>query len=301
MGSGSWSDKDFVTYSCSLGRTVDLATGSVTGTYSNQEIFRATKISEDLNPYKAVRECRDTIEHPNTVPVILALDVTGSLGDTAVEVAKTLNVVITELYKSVKDLEIMIMGIGDMAYDHSPLQVSQFESDIRIAEQLDKLYFEFGGGGNEYESYSLAWYFALNHTKIDAIEKRGKKAIIITMGDEKLNPYIPKRGYRSSFVEDLGDTLQDDVSTKDLYTDVKDKFDCYHIHVDHKENYGGYSFDNVKDSYINIIGEDHLYHADINSISSVITNIVTMAANSMNCVTTPEINVTRSESGEIVW
>lgn len=89
----------------------------------------------------------------------------------------------------------MIMGIGDLAYDGCPIQVSQFESDIRIAEQLDKIYFEFGGGGNSFESYTAAWYFGSRHTKLDCLN-RGKKGIIITMGDEQLNPYLPLKGRR---------------------------------------------------------------------------------------------------------
>lgn len=306
MGCGSWSDKAFTSYSTSMGRSVDLTTGRVTGSYTAQQMFKSSKLHESLNPYKVTRECCDTDEHPNTVPVILALDVTGSMGDASVEVAKTLNAVITELYKDVKDLEIMIMGIGDMSYDNVPLQVTQFESDIRIAEQLDRLYFEFGGGGNDYESYSLAWYFALNHTKIDAIDKRGKKAIIITMGDETLNPYIPNNGYQSSFELAIGDKLQGDIDTKQLYRDAKDKFDIYHIHVDHTSRPHN-SFDHCKESFIEILGEDHVYQSNLNSIASVIIDIVTKASKNQEetFVSTESYSsdpgLTKTESGEIVW
>lgn len=34
--------------------------------------------------------------------------------------------------------------------------MSQFESDVRIAEVLDKIYMEHGGRGNAYESYTAA-------------------------------------------------------------------------------------------------------------------------------------------------
>lgn len=50
-----------------------------------------------LDPKNVIRECCDTEEHPNTIPVILALDVTGSMGQAAVEVAKKLNVIMTKL------------------------------------------------------------------------------------------------------------------------------------------------------------------------------------------------------------
>ena len=80
------------------------------------------------------------------------------------------------LLTEVKDVEISIMAIGDLAYDSAPIQMSQFESDVRIAEHLDKVYFGGGGGGNCYESYSLAWYCGLNHAQLDCWE-RGKKAL----------------------------------------------------------------------------------------------------------------------------
>ena len=86
------------------------------------------------------------------------------MGSAAAEVAKKLNEVMTKLYEKVTDVEFLVMGIGDLAYDSAPIQASQFESDVRIAEQLDKIYFEGGGGGNAYESYTGVWYFGLKHT-----------------------------------------------------------------------------------------------------------------------------------------
>lgn len=173
MGSGSWDTRSFVSYSTSKGYGTD-SRGVVTGSYSNQEMFKAKNIDAALDPKGVIRECCDNEEHPNTLPVILALDVTGSMGQTAVEIAKRLNEIMTKLYGQIKDVEFMIMGIGDLAYDNYPIQASQFESDIRIAEQLDKIYFEFGGGGNCFESYTAAWYFGSRHTKLDCWN-RGKK------------------------------------------------------------------------------------------------------------------------------
>ena len=158
MGGGSWDKKAFVSYTTAtkLGATFDASGTSYTVRGGHQDIFKAKSLDARLNPYKVVRECRDSEEHPNTIPVILALDVTGSMGEAAVECAQELNKIITKLYDEVKDVEFLIMGIGDFAYDSYPLQASQFESDIRIAEQLDALYFEWGGGGNSYESYTSA-------------------------------------------------------------------------------------------------------------------------------------------------
>lgn len=165
MGCGTWDTDSFRSYSTSKGLATDKL-GFVTSSVSNQEMFKARDLDPALDPKDVIRECCDSDDHPNTLPVILALDVTGSMGQAAVEVAKKLNSIMTKLYENIKDVEFMIMGIGDLSCDYYPIQVSQFESDIRIAEQLDKIYFEFGGGGNMYESYTAAWYFGLHHTKI---------------------------------------------------------------------------------------------------------------------------------------
>lgn len=264
MGSGSWTRKAFSDYSTTKGMRT-LSDGSLDiKSRSAQEIYKARKLDKALNPLNVIRECRDSKEHPNTIPVILALDVTGSMGQAAVEVAAELNNIMTELYSSIKDVEFMIMGIGDFAYDVAPLQVSQFESDIRIAEQLDKIYFEFGGGGNSYESYTAAWKFAITQTDLDCWS-RGKKGIIITMGDENINPYIDANSYR----EITGVSVQGNIETVDLYEQVIEKFDVYHINVKHGQS----DWVNHK-AWKNTIGTDHYYSCEVKAVPQVIAQIV---------------------------
>lgn len=269
MGSGYWNRNSFASYSGSRGRRLR-ADGTIDGDYSAQEIFKSTNLDPALNPYKVIRECCDSDEHPNTVPVILALDVTGSMGSTAVEIAKKLNVVMTELYKNTKDVEFMIMGIGDLAYDRAPIQASQFESDIRIAEQLDKIYFERGGGGNGYESYTAAWYFALNHTKLDC-HNRGKKGLIITMGDEALNPYLPKQTL--SIV--TGDNLEKDVETTTLYMETIKKFELYHLAVIDRNSCGAHYEKAIGETFGEYLDKNHLIKINVDSVANTIIKIVT--------------------------
>lgn len=299
MGGGSWSTSDFVSYSSTRGRSVDLSTGSVTGSYSNQEMYKSTSLVKALNPYKVTRECRDTEEHPNTIPVILALDVTGSLGDASVEIAKKLNTIMTKLYESVTDIEFMIMGIGDLYCDRYPIQASQFESDIRIAEQMEQIYFEFGGGGNDSESYTASWYFGLYHTDLDCW-KRGKKGLIITIGDELLNPFLQKE----PLIKCTGDDIfQFNLETQDLYNDAKEKFDIFHIHVDHGRQR---AFNTVAPSWTKVIG-DHLIQANLDNIADKIMDIIlstTQTAVETSFDITNDIPVSKvntNENGEIVW
>lgn len=291
MGGGSWTTSAFVNYSHATNKSVSMD-GTLTAS-SHQEIFKTKNLDPALNPKNVIRECCDSAEHPNTVPVILALDVTGSMGQAAVEVAKKLNTIMTKLYDEVKDVEFMIMGIGDLAYDYHPIQASQFESDIRIAEQLDKVFFEFHGGGNSYESYTAAWYFGLKHTKLDCW-KRGKKGIIITMGDERLNPYLPIHGRHCGLASATGDSLQDDIETKDLYKDVVEKFDVYHLNVEH--GYNG-DKDNIEKSFKEYMDEKHFRNVNLDSIVNEIVDIVVSAANG---TATSATGAVRSDEG-ISW
>ena len=268
MGGGSWTKDVFATYSNSVGRTVDIS-GSIEGDYSAQEMFRQRRIAPELDPKNVIRECCDSEEHPHTKPVILALDVTGSMGGASVKVAKELNVIMTELYDKVQDVEFMIMGIGDLAYDDAPIQASQFESDIRIAEQLDKIYFESGGGGNSFESYTAAWYFGVYHCKLDCWN-RGEKGIIITLGDEALNPYLPAK----KLTKVTGDEAQGDIETSDLYKEVIQKYDVYHLAIqDRATSYERYA-DRIKSSFGKYLDEEHLKTVNMDNLANTIVNIV---------------------------
>lgn len=293
MGWGDWSASTFSLYSVTKGRGVSTDGVVTKGMSTSQDTFKAHRIDPALDPKNVVRECRDSEDHPNTVPVILALDVTGSMGQSAVEVAKKLNVIMTKLFEEVKDVEFLTMGIGDLAYDDAPIQASQFESDVRIAEQLDKLYFEGGGGGNAYESYSSAWYFGLNHTDLDCW-KRGKKGIIITIGDELLNPYLPINGTcgGAGLRRSTGDELQADVETSELYGQASEKFDIYHLHVVHG-NWSEFRKDEVRKTFLQFLPENHYRDVSLDGISDAIIDIVVATAR--------DIPATAAHDNVITW
>ena len=267
MGCGSFTTSAYACYNSSLGREYDTTTLRAS-VKSVQEAYKQTRLHPSLNPKGVIRECVNNEEHPNTIPVILALDVTGSMGNACKEVAEALGVIMVDLYKKFKDIEICIMGIGDLAYDDAPIQISQFESDIRIAEALDKVWMEHGGGGNTYESYTAAWYMGLRHTKLDC-HKQGRKGIIITMGDEALNPYLPQRELEAV----TGDSLQDDVETPDLYEEASKKFDIFHIAVDDKSSSYKYHADSINFTFGDLL-KDRLKISSINNLSQTICDCV---------------------------
>ena len=284
MGSGAWTSSAFTDYTVATRGSIDAL-----NSMNYQQIYKSKRLDDKLNPYKVIRECCDSDEHPNTIPIILALDVTGSMGSAAAEVAKKLNVIMENLYKKITDVEFLPAAVGDFSYDDAPFQAGQFESDIRVAEQMDKIYFEGGGGGNYWESYTAAWYFGLFHTRLDCWN-RGKKGIIITLGDEPLNPYLPRDVVATVF----GDNLQEDVNTDELYKKVSEKYNVYHIAINDKETSYEYHKVNATYSWTNMLGNNYKV-STIDGLANMISDIIIEAS-------TKEDSVGLVEEGEeISW
>ena len=271
MGSGRWTREKFDEYAA--GRYGVSGDELERANWKTQDVFRQKTINSLLDPRGVTRQCHDSEEHPNTLPVILALDVTGSMGRAAVKTATRLNSIMTGIFCSeeIRDVEFCVMAIGDIHYDRAPIQISQFESDIRIAEQMDAVYFEGGGGGNCYESYTAAWYMGLEHCELHCWD-RGKKGLIITMGDELPNPSLNAR----ELSRVTGDSLQADVVTEELLKEVREKYEVYHLSVDdpcssYRRNQARFDLDAA---WTKLLGKRNYRVVGINSLDKAISEIV---------------------------
>lgn len=176
----------------------------------------------------------------------------------------------------------------------------KFESDVRIAEAIDKIYMERGGGGNSYESYSAAWLFGLKQTKLDCYDKQGKKGIIITMGDEPLNPVLERHAVEGF----LGDEahVQGNVETKKLYNEASKKFDIYHISIDdHSTCYRSYK-DRIENTFGQLLG-DRAKVASIDALPNVIEACISETIAARNGSTTAVLNegAKTKPDGTITW
>lgn len=180
MGYGRWNDSDFRGYAETTNYRSAKAT--VQDVFVNRE-GKKELLFENIG----IRESRNSDANPFSTPIILGLDVTGSMGQYASQIAKDdLPELITAIIDKglTTDPHILVMGIGDpRAYDQAPGQATQFETDLRIIEQTRDLYIEGRGGGNSMEGYDLAWYFANFCTATDA-KIDGRKGFIFTFGDE---------------------------------------------------------------------------------------------------------------------
>lgn len=262
MGWGRWTTSDWDAY----------ASRTTTGR-KTAEIFANHGLDPDLDP-KGVRfrESCDSADNPEATAIIVGLDVTGSMHQVLDALArKGLNTLATAIYdrRPVPDPHVMFMGIGDVeAGDRAPLQVTQFEADIRIARQLAKIYLEGGGGGNDHESYLLPWYFAALHTKVDCALKRGRKGYLFTIGDEE--PQLRLTG--SDIAQVLG-TQAEDLSARELLAMVSRQYEVFHVMVE-EGSYFASRGDRVATAWGRLLGQRALRLSDHTKLAEVIVSAI---------------------------
>lgn len=234
MGGGSWDSTAYTTAASTrrskgvddFAYTADVRAGRASKVHATLDASVKAGPTSPLAG-QSVRESRDSVDHPESLPIAVIFDVTGSMGG----IPKVLQTKLTSLMDvilskaEVKDPQILVGAVGDSTCDRYPLQVSQFESDNRFDEALRNMILEGGGGGQRMESYALAYRFAAHHTASDAFEKRGKKGYFFTMGDEGPWPTVTKRDVKNLFDVEVAD----DETIEDLIAKASEKWEIYHI------------------------------------------------------------------------
>lgn len=232
-----------------------------------EQIF-SRSFNNAMSPFEAVRESRDSELHPNSFPVILALDVTGSMGSIPDYLVKhAFPVIMDDIMKSgIADPQVLFMGIGDHECDQAPLQIGQFESsDDLLNKWLTGLWLEGGGGANAGESYSLPWYMA-GKTMTDHFQKRGKKGVLITIGDEPVLKDIPR-----STLDALFGGQNQDMTAAQMLELAEKTYEVFHIHL--SATRAG-SLQYVKDGWKQLMGDKVKFAETKESVERVIVDII---------------------------
>ncbi len=234
---------------------------------------KTNSASADMLP-KGVkfRESRDSKEHPETLAVFVALDQTGSMGRIPeIMVREKLGTLMNTLINhGIKDAQVLFGAIGDHKSDDCPLQVGQFESGTEeLHKWLTNAYLEGNGGGQNKESYLLAWLFAGRHTSIDCLEKRNQKGVLFTIGDEASWDKVSA----SSLKDIMGYSEAEEITDKDILAEAQRSYHVFHIHV----NEGGYK-DNptIIGYWKDMLHERLIILNDYNQISEIIASTVAM-------------------------
>lgn len=210
-------------------RSVNLGYTDVTKATS--QIFKQRELHPLMDPKKfTVRECRDSELYPVTIPIIIALDETGSMGHVPRNfIAEGLPTIMTTLKEAgISGAQVCFVGVGDHKNDMGPLQVGQFEAgDEQLDKWLSSIWLEGKGGGNGSESYHLVYFFAAHMTSTDAFEKRNQKGFLFTIGDEACHPDLSKEAIE----QHIGYPVERGYSFDELYALAKARYNVYHLHI----------------------------------------------------------------------
>ncbi|MDM0037768.1 VWA domain-containing protein [Variovorax sp. J22G21] len=201
---------------------------------SGAEVFTQRATHPLMNPQGLkVRESRDNADHPNSLGIVFALDVTGSMGDIPDILARrelpTFMKLLTDC--GVTDPQLMFMAIGDANADHAALQVGQFETTAELMDQwLTRSYLEGGGGGTGEESYELAFYVLAQHTDLDCWVKRRKRGYLFMTGDE-----LPYSAVSRHQIEALiGEKLDEDIPIEEAIAAAAETYHLFFLIPDAK-------------------------------------------------------------------
>lgn len=272
MGYSRWSDDAYTNYANSTNYR----------SASREQVF-SNKVDEKLDPRnvrvgkgaRTGQQLRESIisdGNPNPTPIILALDVTGSMQGVAEQIAKQeLPKMMTQIHEQqvVSDPHVMFMAVDDVhCQGHGALQVSYFEPDLKIIEQLRKMWLVGNGGGNGSESYDLAWYFAGRYTYLENFEKTGKKGFLFTFGDESF-PFESNTAQELQTI--FGPGEYEKVKPETCLKMAQQKFQVFHVSVEK----GGYDLS----AWDRQLGANHLRirARDVGHLSEVVLNTMKIA------------------------
>lgn len=236
--------------------------------------YDAKTTKKDYDPKQIkVRESVKSASNPAPTPIIAGLDVTGSMGVVLEECRRGLGTLFDQIIKRdpVSDPHVLAMAIGDMSYDRSAVQATQFEADpVILGEQIEQLHIERGGGNNDHESYLGPWYFAMNRTSCDAFrETPPRKGYLFTVGDECPQQVLTKGEIERWF----GDQPQRDYEAKELLGLIERDWHVFHLMVaegsfmrSHKER--------VVREWTDLLGQRAILLTDVTKMAEVIISTI---------------------------
>lgn len=196
---------------------------------SGTEVFGQRNCHPLMNPRGLkIRESRDGDDHPQSLAIAFALDVTGSMGMIPELLARQELPSFMKLLGDcrIADPQVLFMAIGDATSDNAPLQVGQFETTAELMDQwLTWSFLEGRGGGGGSESYELAFYVLAQHTDIDCWVKRRKRGYLFLTGDELPYPAVS----RIQIDALLGEKLDEDIPIDEVIAAAAESYHLFFL------------------------------------------------------------------------
>lgn len=219
-----------------------------------------------------IRESNDPGDGKKTTSITVAIDVTGSGGRVPGIIRDDLPTLmgLLSVQGYVEHPNIQVIAFGDATCDSYPLQVSQFEADIKIDECLRAIVLEGGGGGQGRESYELVMWYATYMNKLAAWD-RGEKGYLFLIGDEMPYDYVEPEHVRK-YVRGHAEIAARRMSLSELMPALLAKYKVYYIIC---EGSSYYSDPSVLGTWRDLLGGEFVIKLpDPADISELIASIV---------------------------
>lgn len=196
-------------------------------------VFKGTVVDPKMDP-KGVkyRESRDSKDNPDSLGIVFALDISGSMASIPVDIATKQLPGFMKLLTDAKvaSPQVLFAALTDVTGDGRPLQVGQFETTAELMDQwLTRC--SLKGGGDEL--YELAFHFFARHTAMDCFEKRQRKGYLFMTGDEPSNTTLSGALVKRWFGTDV-----QDMTLEAVIADVRRTYHPFFIAPDRKRGAG---------------------------------------------------------------
>jgi hypothetical protein len=198
-------------------------------------------------PNEKVIDPSKRVSTSSSNPIVIAVDVTGSMASWPFEIFDRLPLLYNTLSQYREDVEICFAAIGDAACDRWPLQVTTFASGFDLEQLLGSLYGE-GGGGDAPESYGLFAHWVDTH--VDA--PNATDPFLIVFGDITMHTTVPGAQIQGL----LGDPAQD-VDALEAWRRVCSRWNVWFL-----RRPGGKDGDQVDRQWGEAIGEQKIFHIE---------------------------------------
>ncbi|MBN1976813.1 MAG: zinc ribbon domain-containing protein [Anaerolineae bacterium] len=200
-------------------------------------------------PNEKIVDPKKRIRTESTNPLIIAVDVTGSMADWPFEIFDRLPLLYNTLSQYREDLEISFAAIGDAAVDRWPLQVTSFASGFDLEQLLGSLYGE-GGGGDAAESYGLFAHWVNTHVEAP---NASETPFLIVFGDVTMHSKVPQ----DQIAHYLGDRVGSDVDAVKTWGQISKTWNTWFL-----RRPTGKPGDQVDKQWGKAIGEQKIFHIE---------------------------------------
>ena len=182
-------------------------------------------------------------------PLIIAIDVTGSMATWPFEIFDRLPLLYNTLSQYREDLEICFAAIGDAKVDRWPLQVTTFANGFDLEQLLGSLHGE-GGGGDAAESYGLFAHWVNTHVEI---KNTSDVPFLIVFGDAPMHNKV-SAGAISHY---LGDKVTRDVDAIKAWQKVTKTWNTWFL-----RRPTGKRGDYIDQQWGEAVGEQKIFHIE---------------------------------------